>query len=147
MAVRYDPWTLMNELQSELNRSFETRRSGAAEAGNVVTSDWIPPVDIREEKERFVILADLPGVDPKGIEVHMEKGVLTIKGVRNGETEEQKAAYKRTERARGSFYRRFSLPDSADSEGITATTRLGVLEVTIPKHEKVQSRKITVEGE
>jgi len=142
--VRYDPWSTLNQLQEEMNRVF--KRYGEEDTGTVVTSDWAPHVDIKEEKERFVLLADIPGVDPKDIEITMEKGVLTIRGERKLEAEEERRAFHRMERARGVFYRRFSLPDTADAERIAATGRNGVLEVVIPKLEKVQPRKITVEG-
>jgi HSP20 family protein len=93
-----------------------------------------------------VLLADIPGVDPKDIEITMEKGILCIKGERRTESREELEGFKRIERARGTFYRRFSLPDSADAERISARGRDGVLEVVIPKQEKVQPRRITVEG-
>ncbi|MFP4244636.1 MAG: Hsp20/alpha crystallin family protein, partial [Ectothiorhodospira sp.] len=109
-------------------------------------SDWVPAVDIREEKDAYVLHADVPGVDPKAIEVHMENGVLTIRGDRKEESTEERENYKRVERVRGSFYRRFSLPDTADAERISARSVNGVLEVRIPKQEKVQPRRITVEG-
>jgi HSP20 family protein len=146
--VRYEPWTLFNQLQNEINRVFETRL-GAGETGDnstVVTSHWMPAVDIREDADRFVLLADVPGVDPKNIEITMENGVLTFRGERKLEGEEEGEGYKRVERARGTFYRRFSLPDSADPERISARGKNGVLEISIPKHERVQPRKIAVEG-
>jgi HSP20 family protein len=144
--VRYDPWRMLNELQREMNKVFEGRLSADENTSDVVTADWAPAVDVKEEKDRFVLLADVPGVDPKEIEVHMEKGVLTIKGARNHETEKDREAYKRIERPRGSFYRRFSLPDTADAERISAKSLNGVLEITIPKMEATKPRKITVEG-
>jgi HSP20 family protein len=103
-------------------------------------------VDIKEEGQRYVLYADLPGVDSKDIEITQENGVLTIRGERRFEDEEHRSHYRRIERVYGSFYRRFTLPDAADAEGITARSRNGVLEVVIPKHEKVLPRKITVEG-
>ena len=109
-------------------------------------ADWVPAVDIKEEDTRFVIHADVPGVDPDDIEVRMEDGVLTIKGERQSEDKEEREGYKRIERVRGSFFRRFSLPDTADAEGITAKAKNGVLEIIIPKHEKVQPRRIEVQG-
>jgi HSP20 family protein len=136
----------MSQLQNEMNKLFESRFAGNEEAGTVATSDWVPPVDIVEEKDRFVILADVPGVDPADIDVHMENGVLAIRGTRNGAETWDESAYKRIERVRGNFYRRFGLPDTADADRISATSRNGVLQVTIPKHEKVQPRKIKVEG-
>jgi Molecular chaperone (small heat shock protein) len=146
MAIpRYDPLNLINQLHREINQLFDPIM-GRTASDSVATSDWVPAVDIKEEKERFVIHADLPGMDPKDIEVSMENGVLTLKGERKGETDEERTGYKRMERARGTFYRRFGLPDTADADRISAKGRNGVLEITIPKLEKVQRRKITVEG-
>lgn len=148
MAIRrYDPWSLMNQVQ-ELSRLFDDRytQNRDEESGHVVASDWVPAVDIKEEQNRYVILADIPGVDPKSIEVTMENGVLTLRGERKLESEEERAGYRRVERVRGSFYRRFTLPDSVDPEGITARGDNGVLEIVIPKHEKVQPRRIQVSG-
>lgn len=142
--VRYDPWATLNQLQEEMNRLF--KRASDEDTGTVVTSDWAPPVDIKEEKDRFVLLADVPGVDPKDIEITMENGVLTIRGERKLEPEEERKGFHRMERARGVFYRRFALPDTAEAEKIAASGRNGVLEVVIPKQEKVQPRKIVVEG-
>jgi HSP20 family protein len=144
--VRYDPWSVMTQLQEEMNKAFNRVGAGDESSGSVVTADWIPAVDIKEEDDRFVLHADIPGVDPKDIEVNMEDGALCIKGERKTESEEEREGYKRIERARGSFYRRFSLPDSADAEKISARAEHGVLEVVIPKVEKVQPRKISVES-
>jgi HSP20 family protein len=146
--VRYDPWALLNQVQKEMNKLFDTR-FGELQTGdnsNVVTSSWTPTVDIKEEEKRFVLYADLPGINPKDIEITMEQGVLTVKGERPIPKDEDYANYKRVERAYGTFHRRFSLPDSADPAGIQANGRNGVLEISIPKHERVQPRKITVEG-
>jgi len=147
-VVRYEPWNLYKQLQSEIGRVLESslQASGDEDNSRVVTSHWTPAVDIKEEKESFVLIADLPGVDPTDIDITMEKGVLTIKGERPDESEEARAGYKRVERARGAFYRRFSLPDTADAERISAKGNNGVLEIVIPKQEKLQPRKITVEG-
>jgi HSP20 family protein len=147
-VVRYDPWALLNQVQKEMNKLFDTR-FGELQTGDnssVVTSNWTPTVDIKEEEKRFVLYADLPGINPKDIEITMEQGVLTVKGERPIPKDEDYANYKRVERAYGTFHRRFSLPDSADPAGIQATGRNGVLEISIPKHERVQPRKITVEG-
>lgn len=145
--LRYDPWSLINQVQ-EINRLFDNRTTSPRDedSGHVVASDWVPAVDIKEEQNRYVILADIPGVDPASIEITMENGVLTLRGERKLETEEERAGYRRVERVRGSFYRRFTLPDSVDPEGITARGDNGVLEIVIPKHEKLQPRRIQVNG-
>jgi len=140
--VRYDPWNMFDQIRKEMDRAL-TREGD--ESGSVVTSDWSPAVDIKEDENGFTIVADIPGVDPKDIDVHMENGMLTIKGERESEKKEEKEGYKRIERSYGSFYRRFSMPDSADADKIKAESKNGVLQITIPKQEKVQPRKISVD--
>lgn len=145
--MRYEPYTLLDRFQQELNRLTNWDGDAAGDdVSNVVTSAWRPAVDIKEEADRFVILADLPGVDPKDIEITAENGMLTVRGERRVEKEEEREGFRRVERVRGTFYRRFSLPDTADTGGIKARGKDGVLEITLPKHEKVQPRKITVQS-
>ncbi len=145
--VRYNPWaahkTLQDEMKALLDRFFP---ADEADQSNVVTSQWTPRVDIKEEPNRFVILADIPGVDPKDIEVHMEKSILTIKGERSSEAKEETEKFTRVERSRGLFYRRFALPDSADADGITAKGQHGVLEIVIPKKPETTPRRIQISG-
>jgi HSP20 family protein len=119
-------------------------QSSTEETSNISTSDWVPAVDIKETDKEFLIHADIPGVDTDDIDVHMEDGMLTIKGERESETKENRDGYKRVERHRGTFYRRFSLPDTANADKISAKSHHGVLEITIPKQEKAQPRKIQV---
>lgn len=145
--VRYEPFTLLDRIQRELSRLTNwDGEAGGDDMSNVVTSSWRPAVDIREEADRFVILADLPGVDPKDIEITAENGMLTVRGERREEKDEEREGFRRVERVRGTFYRRFSLPDSADTDGIKARGKNGVLEITLPKHERVQPRKIAVQS-
>lgn len=141
--IRYEPWGLLNQLQRELSFS----RDEKAGEGSVATAEWAPAIDIKEEADKFVIHADIPGVKPEDIEVSMEAGVLTIKGEKESETKTEKEGYKRVERTSGSFYRRFSLPDSANGDAINAKYKLGVLEIVIPKHEPVKPKRINVASE
>ena len=105
-------------LQDEIKQVFDKFFNGDdTDASSVVTSQWVPRVDIKEEAERFLILADLPGVDPNAIEVQMDKGILSIKGERKTESVTEGDRYSRIERAHGVFYRRFALPDSANPDG------------------------------
>jgi len=106
---------------------------------------WIPAVDVVEEAERFVVRADLPGVDPKDVEITAEAGVLTLRGKRESVAHEE-ASYERTERVAGSFLRRFTLPDAAQTDAITARQVNGVLEVSIPKQPKLQPRRVEVQA-
>lgn len=139
--IRYEPFNFVNRLGL-----FEPFFNGFDADGqpDSVVSHWRPAVDIKEEDNRFVILADLPGVDPKAIEVTAEEGVLTLKGERNAETQEEKDGYRKVERTRGTFYRRFGLPEGVSAEKIAANGKNGVLEISIPKQEKAQPARIKV---
>jgi HSP20 family protein len=136
--LRYEPWSLVNRLHRHLDEAF------SAEAGDSDSAWWIPQVDVHEEPERFAVLVDVPGVEPKDIEITAEKGVLTIRGERHSRTPEESSAYRRLERRSGKFLRRFTLPDSANLDAISAKHTHGVLEVTIPKQAKLQPRRIEV---
>lgn len=143
--TRYRPSSLMHQLHrlsQEWDHLFEP--SYPEDNSLVETSHWAPCVDIKEEPDRFVLYADIPGVDPNDIEIAMEDGVLTIKGERSSSQKEESEGYTRIERSKGTFYRRFALPDTADPERITAEGTHGVLEIIIPKREKAKSKKIKV---
>jgi len=140
--VPRDPFfTHMPHLR-DFNRFFNVELDD--EDSTIATSAWTPAVDIVENDNHFLIEADVPGVDPKDIEVSMENGVLTLKGERESEIKEEKEGYSRVERSHGSFYRRFSLPETADSENITAKSNKGVLKITVGKKETAKPKKITV---
>ena len=137
---RFEPLSLINVL----NRDFNRFPAGGLQAA---ATDWIPAVDILEEKERFVLRADLPGVSAEDIDVTMEDGLLSISGERRRETSEETNGVRRFERRAGKFVRRFSLPDTADADGIRARNVLGVLEIVIPKQAEVDTtRRIAVEA-
>lgn len=154
--VRYRQWpgqaSFQNEMKQAFDRLFEGSffDQGESDDSSVVTSQWVPRVDVKEENDRFVLYADLPGIDPNDIEVSMDKGILTIKGERSSETSTETERFSRIERRYGSFHRRFALPDSANPEGIEARGRNGVLEISIPKRPETAPRRIQVgryEGE
>ena len=144
--IQYDPWRKLQQLQREMGTLFDPLLGTTDESATIATSDWVPAVDIKEEDTQFLVVADIPGVAPENIEVKMENGMLSIKGERKEEHKEEKKGYQRIERSCGTFHRRFTLPETADPEGITARSNNGSLEVTIPKREApAQSRRINVE--
>lgn len=145
--MHYQQQRAGQSMQDEFKQLFErflNMGEANGDESSVVTSQWTPRVDIREEAQRFVILADLPGVDPQEVEVLMDKGILSIKGERRSEAGQQTDRYSRIERRYGMFHRRFALPDSADADGITASGRNGVLEISIPKRPETTPRRIQV---
>ena len=146
--VRYSPFGAGQHFHDEIKHVFDRffGEPDNTDQSNVVTSQWAPRVDVKEEPSRFVIQADIPGVDPSQIEIHMEKGVLTIKGERKQESASETDKYTRVERTHGLFYRRFSLPDSANPEQVSATGKHGVLEIVIPKRAETTPRKIEIKA-
>jgi HSP20 family protein len=142
--VRFEPWRLMGHLHREFDQLFGDTPATSASAGERSAS-WIPAVDVHEEPERFTVHADLPGVLPADIQVTADKGVLTIRGARRIEKRDTQKGYERLERIEGDFLRRFTLPDNARAEEITARHTNGVLEVVIPKQPVVEPRRVNVE--
>lgn len=152
--IRYQPWNLVNRLQRDIERTFarefggdavDTRESAASDIDSQFV-DWTPAVDVRETSDAFVLTADVPGVNPKDIEVTMENGLLTIRGARQSETTTEQNGYRRIERVSGRFLRRFTLPETANAEAVTAKTNHGVLTLTIPKRAEVQPRRIEIQA-
>jgi HSP20 family protein len=137
--VRYEPFGFVNRFHRDAVRNFSRffddglsdEKGPAAEARDV---SYLPAVDVREEENRFVVQVDLPGVESKDIEITTEKGLLTIKGER------------KSEQKKGTFLRRFTLPENAQAEAITAKQTNGVLEVSIPKQAQAQPKRIEVQA-
>jgi HSP20 family protein len=138
----------MAQLQDEINRAFGSMEHPESSSA---TAEWIPAVDVREYADRFELLVDLPGVDPKSVDITLDNGVLSLGGERReaGRTsssgESSAALQQRNERRLGRFHRRFVLPDTADADNVKATGHDGVLEVSIPKQAKAKPRRITVD--
>ena len=141
-----NPGLVQDPLKQVFDRLFEGSlfQTGSSDESSVVTSQWVPRVDIKEESNQFVLYADIPGVNPEDIEVQMDKGMLTIKGERREEITRENENFSRIERHHGSFHRRFALPDSADPEGIAASGSNGVLQIVIPKRPETTPRRIQV---
>lgn len=132
--THFEPWSFVDRLNRDLNTAVN-RNPGR----------WVPAVDIIEEPDRFLLRADIPGVNPTDIDVSMDNGVLTVSGERGAEESREDGA-QRIERTTGRFVRRFTLPETADAEGISAKSHNGILEVAIPKLPEIQARRITVEA-
>jgi HSP20 family protein len=138
--VHYKPINLFDQINDEMNRYLSSMRSTAANQEH----DWTPAVDIQEEDNRYLLTADIPGVNRNDVEITLEEGVLTVKGERKAESEAAEEGYRRRERIHGTFVRQFNLPDTVDTVNISATADDGVLKIAIPKQEKPEPRRITV---
>ena len=141
--TRFEPWNYFDMLHRDLDRFVGERRRTDNEQS---VSDWTPAVDIVEEKDRFVLRADVPGVRPEDIDVSMDNGILSLSGERHPIAAGEDSGVQRIERATGRFLRRFTLPETADADAISAKCANGILEVAIPKAPEVQARRITVQA-
>ena len=141
--VTHEPWFGVRRLQDDINRLFSswdhTESSG-------VNATWVPSVDINEFDDKFQLFVDVPGVEPRNVDITLESGLLTITGERflQAEKTDEKVIRRREERGSGRFYRRFVLPDTVDADNVKAIDRHGVLEILIPKKAKAQPRRIEV---
>lgn len=142
--ARFEPWTFVDLLHRDLDRL--AARRPVSDTDHSPVADWVPAVDIVEENDRFVLRADLPGVNPEDIDVSMDGGVLSVSGERLAIAPAEDAGVQRIERATGRFLRRFTLPETANAEGIAAKCANGILEVSILKTPEIQARRITVEA-
>jgi HSP20 family protein len=112
----------------------------------ISTTAWNPSVDIFETDNDVIVKAELPGMDPKSIDVRLENNVLLLKGERHFEKETKEENYHRIEREYGSFSRAFSLPMAVKEEKITAEYKDGVLKIVLPKKEEVKPKTIKIEA-
>lgn len=145
-TIRYNPWSLVDRLHRDVDRFFPARLLADHEDETTALGNWQPAVDIKEEEDRFLIRADVPGVAADDLEITMDGGALAIHGHRETTKEEERDGWHRTERLSGRFYRRFSLPDTADPENIEADYKDGVLEISIPKQVRDLPRRIHVKA-
>jgi HSP20 family protein len=105
---------------------------------------WVPPVDLVEAEDHFVLKADLPGLTQDDVSIEVQDGTLSISGERKAEHEARERGWYRIERSFGSFSRSLTLPEGVDPNGIQAEFRDGVLEVRIPKPEERKPRRIEI---
>ena len=139
-----EPWTVLNQLQRHLNQYFERDGEGEHPVSSSATADWVPYVDVGEYADQFVLKLDIPGVDADAVEITLEQGILTVSGSRNRDDSEPELQRERRERPSGRFHRRFSLPETADSNGVRASGKNGVLQITIPKQPKALPKRIKI---
>jgi len=146
MAARWDPFRDLVSIQNELNRLFG-RTYGGAEAGSGSSGNWVPPLDVFERDDMYVVAVELPGIDPADVEVSVEDSTLTVRGQRDffykDATDE---SFRRIERRYGQFTRTLTLPSTADVERVDATFDKGVLTIEVPKREEAKPRKIAVKA-
>jgi HSP20 family protein len=139
MMTRWEPFRDLMRLQDEVSRLFDERVYGNSESVG-----WTPACDIYEDEEGVTLRFELAGVEPKDVDVRFENGVLTLRGERKLEKEEQRENYHRLERSYGTFTRSFTMPGTLDAEKIRAESKNGVLTISLPKRAEAKPRSIQV---
>jgi len=142
--VRWNPMRELMSVNEQLSRFLD--ESFGRSPSDVDYGTWSPAVDLREEPDRFILQADLPGMKKEDIEISVENSVLSVRGERRFEQEVKKETYHRIERAYGKFTRAFTLPSRVNAEAITANYKDGTLEVVIPKAEESKPKRVAVQG-
>ena len=144
-VVRWEPFRDLVTLQDRMNRMFdESYRARGGEDEWALGGSWAPAVDIYEHEGNIVLTAELPGVDPKAVDIRVENNVLTLRGERKWSDEVKRESYHRVERSYGSFTRSFTLPNVVDTEKIKAEYKDGMLRLVLPKKEEAKPRQISI---
>ena len=140
------PWTGMPSFRQEMEKFFE--RVGDMKLDELaITGEWAPSMDVSETKEAFMVKAEVPGMDPKDIQISLQEQLLTVKGEKHQEKEEKEERYYRMERSYGSFTRTVRLPVAVDGTKVTAAFKNGLLTVTLPKTPAAKGTTIPIKAE
>jgi HSP20 family protein len=142
--IRWDPFRDLVTIRDKMNRLFEDAVTQRGEEKELVASSWAPAVDIYEDESQLVLTAEIPGLSEKDVEIKIEDNVLSIQGERKLQKETREENYHRIERAYGSFYRSFTLPNYVDEDKIRAENENGVVKITMPKKAELKPRKVKI---
>ena len=140
--TRFDPFRDLAQLQDRVNRIFQESASSREEGFN--TTSFVPPVDIYETEQNIVLKVEAPGLDQKDLDIRIENNTITIRGERKFEKETKEENYHRVERRYGSFQRSFGLPQTVNTENVTADYENGILKVTLAKRAEAKPKQIKV---
>lgn len=145
--VRWRPRRAVPGVYGDVDRMFDNLLRGWMAPGSLSESGWSPSIDISENDSELVVSAEVPGVKPEDIEIEIDDSRLVISGEKKQENEEKGDNYYRVERSYGSFRRVFSLPPNVDSSSVKASSKDGVLRVSIPKSAVEPQKKVEIEVE
>ena len=142
--VRWEPFEGLNRLHSRINDLFDENFSWARALPSATAGTWLPPVDILESKDAYLIRADLPGMKKEDFHLEVNDGTLTLSGERKSESLADGVEYHRNERVNGRLSRSFYLPQTVKQDGITASYQDGILEIHVPKAEEAKPKQIAI---
>ena len=137
------PFEDVVSLQKRLNSIFN-EFGGSKTAGDEVAAGFVPPVDVYEDEKQIVLKLEVPGVKPEDLDIQLENQRLTVKGERRFENEEKAENFHRIERRFGSFTRSFTLPQTVDTDSVTASSDAGVLTINLLKKAEAQPKQVKI---
>jgi len=137
------PFRDFERMRREMDRIWDTFFERGISRGEE-EEGWLPSLDVAETKNEIVVKAEVPGMDPKDIDISLSDGLLTIKGEKKQEREEKEENYHLVERSYGSFTRSIRLPKEIQSDKINASYKNGVLKVVLPKSEEAKKKEIKI---
>lgn len=138
------PVTTLTSLREEMNELLGRFWSSASEPFGL--AEWSPAVDVSETDDAVLVHAEIPGIDPKDLDISVADNILTIRGEKKEDVEHTGRNYHRVERRYGTFTRTLALPSLVDADRVEATAKGGVLQITLPKREEAKARKVTITG-
>jgi len=147
LLTRWEPFrdlATMQDRMNRMNRLFREAYSPEEPEEALTTTSFAPPVDIYEDEHNITLKLEVPGIDEKDIDVHVENTTLTVHGERKIEKEEKEENFRRVERQYGSFTRSFTLPSSVDSAQVSADYDKGVLKIKLAKKAEAKPKQIKV---
>lgn len=145
--VRWRPRKAVPSVYGDVDRMFDSLLRGWMAPASLSESGWSPSIDISESDSELVVSAEVPGVKPEDIDIEIDDSKLVVSGEKRQENEEKGDNYYRVERSYGSFKRVFALPPNVDSSSVKASSKDGVLRISIPKSEVAAQKKVEIEVE
>src|ERR1700757_1534478 len=147
VLARWEPFREFSTMQDRMNRMNRLFRESFSPEGPeeaLITTSFAPPVDIYEDEHTIALKMEVPGIDEKDIDVHIEGNTLTVHGERKFEKDEKEENYRRVERHYGSFTRSFTLPSSVDPTQVSAHYDKGMLRINLAKKAEAKPKQIKV---
>jgi HSP20 family protein len=144
VLTRWEPFREFATLQDRINRVFRDSYAGEGRDESLTTSSFAPAVDVYEDEHNVTLKIEVPGIDEKDIDVRIENNTLTVHGERKIEKEEKEENYRRVERQYGSFTRTFTLPNTVDTDNVSASYDKGVLKISLAKKAEAKPKQIKV---
>ena len=141
------PFRELDKMRGEMDRLWDAFFEGRPRKNTMEGGEWLPSVDVSETKNDLVVKAELPGMDPKDIDISLSDGLLTIRGEKKQEKEEKEENYHFIERSYGSFTRSVQLPREVKRENISASYKNGILKVVLPKSEEAKTKEVKIRVE